>query len=114
MQLQPGMKAVVIGLGAAGLSTVRFLRNLGVQVAVSEKIPEDQMDAATLAYLRQEGILLETGGHTAGFLAGADCLVPGPGVPLNLPVIKQAQANGLPVAGECALAAGRIGRIRDR
>ena len=108
MRLQPGMKAVVIGLGAAGLSTVRFLRNLGVQVAVSEKNREEQMDAATLAYLREEGILLETGGHTKGFLEGADCLVPGPGVPLSLPVIKQAQALGVPVAGECALAAGRF------
>ena len=108
MQLQPGMKAVVIGLGAAGLSTVRFLRNLGVQVAVSEKNREEQMDAATLAYLQQEGIPLETGGHTAGFLEGAHCLVPGPGVPLNLPVIKEARALGLPVVGECALAAGKF------
>lgn len=108
MQLQSGMKAVVIGLGAAGLSTVRFLQNQGVRVTVSEKNREEQIDGATLAYLRQEGIALETGGHTEGVLARADWIVPGPGVPLNLPIIKRAQALGLPIVGECALAAGRF------
>lgn len=98
----------MIGLGAAGLSTVRFLQNQGVRVTVSEKIREEQIEGATLAYLRQEGIALETGGHTEGVLDGVDWIVPGPGVPLNLPIIKRAQALGLPLVGECALAAGRF------
>ncbi len=105
MQLKPGMQAVVIGLGAAGLSVVRHLRRLGIRVAVSEKSSFDQIDTTTRAFLQQEEVRLETGGHTEAFLVGADFVVPGPGVPLTLPVLKAARALGLPIVGECALAA---------
>jgi len=101
------MQAVVIGLGAAGLSTVRFLLRQGVRVAVSERGTLDQMDPEVLGFLQQAGIRLETGGHTSAFLAGADLIVPGPGVPLDLPIIQAAREQGIPVVGELALAAGR-------
>ena len=50
---------------------------------------------------------LETGGHSASFLAGADVVIPGPGVPLDLPMIQSAREQGIPVLGELALAAGQ-------
>jgi len=97
----------VIGLGAAGLSTVRFLLRQGVRVAVSERGTVDQIDSEAREFLQQAGIRLETGGHTPAFLSGADLIVPGPGVPLELPIIQAAREQGIPVVGELALAAGR-------
>lgn len=108
MRLHQGMQAVVIGLGAAGLSTVRFLLRQGVRVAVSERATADQIDPEALGFLQQSGIRLETGGHTPAFLAGADLIVPGPGVPLDLPIILAAREQRIPVVGELALAAGRF------
>ncbi|MBM9536029.1 UDP-N-acetylmuramoyl-L-alanine--D-glutamate ligase [Desulfobulbus alkaliphilus] len=108
MQLQSGMRAVVLGLGTAGLATVDFLLHRNLRVAVSDLRHREQIDAKVLAYLEEMDVPLETGGHTAAFCADADLLVPGPGVPLDLPVLRAAREQGLPVVGELALAAGRF------
>jgi UDP-N-acetylmuramoylalanine--D-glutamate ligase len=105
MHLSSGMRAVVLGLGAAGLSTVKFLLVRGVRVAVSDLRSDDQIDPEILAYLQRMEVPLETGGHTAAFCTETDILVPGPGVPLNQQVIRAARELGLPVLGELALAA---------
>jgi UDP-N-acetylmuramoylalanine--D-glutamate ligase len=110
IELNTGMKAVVVGLGKSGLAAVRYLHQQGLEVAVSECreaiSPEEQ------AVLVQCGIdlgtELETGGHTAAFFVDADLIVPSPGVPADLPVLVAARTRGVPVVGELALAAGRI------
>ena len=107
MQIRDGIQAVVIGLGAAGLSTVRYLVARGARVRVSDQRGLDRIDPVTVAWLQENGVGLEHGGHTAAFLAGADMVIPGPGVPLDLPVLQAARAQGLPILGELALAAGR-------
>lgn len=106
MQVRSGMQAAVIGLGAAGLSTVRYLLNRGVRVRVSDKRPLDQIEPSTVQWLHQAGVSMETGAHTDAVLTGADLVVPGPGVPLDQPILATARAQGLPILGELALAAG--------
>jgi len=101
------MQAVVIGLGAAGLSTVRYLLARGAVVKVSDRRSAAQIEPVTLDFLQQAGVAMETGGHTAAFLTGADLVIPGPGVPLDLPVLQSARQQGIPVFGELALAAGQ-------
>jgi UDP-N-acetylmuramoylalanine--D-glutamate ligase len=107
MLLKSGMQAVVIGLGTAGLSTVKYLLSRGVRVAISDRCNIDQIDPETLQFLQQAQVRLETGGHSAAFLAGADVVVPGPGVPLDLPILASVREQGIPVMGELALAAGQ-------
>jgi UDP-N-acetylmuramoylalanine--D-glutamate ligase len=107
MQITKGMQAVVIGLGAAGLSTVQYLLRQGVRVAVSDRRTAEQIAPDTVRFLEQSEVRLETGGHTAAFLAGADVVIPGPGVPLDSPIIGIARERGIPVLGELALVAGR-------
>ncbi|MGE4558956.1 MAG: UDP-N-acetylmuramoyl-L-alanine--D-glutamate ligase [Desulfobulbus sp.] len=103
------MNAVVIGLGTAGMSTVRDLLRLGLHVKVSDRRQPAEIDPETLNFLEQSGVVeLETGGHLPEFIEGADVVVPGPGVPLDLPVLAAARARGIPVCGELALAAGRF------
>jgi UDP-N-acetylmuramoylalanine--D-glutamate ligase len=106
MQLHSGMRAVVLGLGTAGFATVQFLLHRHLRVAVSDVRCREQIDAEILACLRSMEVELETGGHSAAFCTKADALVPSPGVPLDLPVLKAAREQGLPVVGELALAAG--------
>jgi UDP-N-acetylmuramoylalanine--D-glutamate ligase len=53
VQIQNGMQVVVIGLGAAGLSTVRYLLARGAQVKVSDRRTIDQIEPETLDFLRQ-------------------------------------------------------------
>lgn len=110
MQITKGTNCVVIGLGASGLAAVRFLHGLGLQVSVSDSRSEDQMDAVSLEELRKLGIAVETDGHTYDFIRNAQLIVPSPGVPLDLPVVVKAKREGKVIAGELALAAGRINR----
>ncbi|MCL2790561.1 MAG: UDP-N-acetylmuramoyl-L-alanine--D-glutamate ligase [Desulfobulbus sp.] len=107
MQIRDGLQAVVIGLGAAGLSTVRYLVARGVRVRVSDQGGLDRIEPATVAWLRQHDVELEHGGHTVAFLAGAGMVIPGPGVPLDLPVLQAARTQGILILGELALAAGQ-------
>ncbi|WP_457574203.1 UDP-N-acetylmuramoyl-L-alanine--D-glutamate ligase [Desulfolithobacter sp.] len=104
----PGTKAVVIGLGSSGLATVRFLRQLGASVVVSESRPVEALDRADLSLLDRLGVELESGGHTRKCLEDADLVVPSPGVPLDLDVLVFARERGIPVVGELALASGRL------
>ncbi|MGD9949336.1 MAG: UDP-N-acetylmuramoyl-L-alanine--D-glutamate ligase [Desulfobulbus sp.] len=108
MQLTKDMTAVVIGLGTAGLSTVRDLLRQGLRVKVSDRRRLAEIEAETQALLEQSGVELETGDHLPEFIKGADLVVPGPGVPLDLPVLLAAREQGIPICGELALAAGRF------
>lgn len=108
MRLTSDMRAVVIGLGKAGLATVDDLLRQGLRVKVSDRREREAIDAATLARLEQAGVELECGGHSLEFLHGADMVIPGPGVPLDLPVLVAAREQGITVCGELALAAGRF------
>ena len=108
MELKKDMQAVVIGLGSAGLSTVHDLLRLGLRVKVSDRRPLAEIDSETRSFLDRSGVELETGGHSPDFIKGADLVVPGPGVPLDLPVLAAAREQAIPLCGELALAAGRF------
>jgi len=108
MQLTSDMQAVVIGLGKAGLATVDDLLRQGLRVKVSDRRQRSAIDTAVLDRLKQAGVELECGGHSIDFICGADVVIPGPGVPLNLPVLVAARERGVTVCGELALAAGRF------
>lgn len=108
MQLKQGTRAVVIGLGTSGKAAVRFLHASGLEVSVSESGTRDMLNRDDCALLQELGVTIETGGHTREFFAGADLVVPSPGVPLDLPVLDFVRQRGTTIAGELALAAGRI------
>jgi len=108
VELRKGQHCSVIGLGTSGLAAVRYLHAAGAQVSVSESRPMELIDRHDLMLLQEMGVSIETGGHTDQFFSHAELVVPSPGVPLDLPVIRSARARGALVAGELALAAGRI------
>jgi len=102
--LKPQSHVVVVGLGASGLSAVRFLLPLGVRISVSEGGRLEDLAGDKVGWLREKGVFLETGGHSSELLASADCLLVSPGVPPALPALRAAAAKGIPLVGELALA----------
>lgn len=99
---------MVVGLGASGMAAVRFLHDQGLRVAVSESQPASNLGSADLAVLRELGVAWESGGHSCEFFRDAELIVPSPGVPLDLPVLREARERGVAIAGELAIAAGRL------
>jgi UDP-N-acetylmuramoylalanine--D-glutamate ligase len=108
MNLEEFSKALIIGLGRSGMSVLRFLSNLGMEVAVSESRSKERISRQELAELDQVGAKVEWGGHTDTLLEPGCLVVPSPGVSLDLDLLQRAQAMGCTVAGELALAAGRF------
>ena len=108
MELEQGKQYIVIGLGASGMAAIRYLHGLGLNVSVSEFRSSGRIDASELEGLRQLGIPFEIGGHTWDFIKKADLIIPSPGVPLTIPVLEKAREEGIAIAGELALAAGRF------
>ncbi len=99
LQIPP--QVVVVGLGKTGLSCVRFLVDLGVEVAVTDSRPHPP----GLQLLRDSlpDVAVFTGGFDSRVFAQAQMLVVSPGVPLNTPVIQAATAAAVPVVGDIEL-----------
>jgi UDP-N-acetylmuramoylalanine--D-glutamate ligase len=95
-------RVLVVGLGKSGLSAALFLRAHGARVTVS-----DTRSAVALAKeipaLLDAGIMVEAGGHGLLTFRRQDLIVVSPGVPMDTPEVKQAQAFGLTVIGALEL-----------
>src|ERR1700743_2851661 len=99
-----GKRALVVGLGKSGVASALFLAGRGAKVAVSDaKSPEQLRDEIPL--LLDHGISVETGQHGERTFRDQDLIVVSPGVPVEVPQLMHARANGIPVIGEVELAA---------
>ncbi len=101
-------RALVVGLGASGLSTARWLAARGWTVAVTDS----RRDPPGLEPLRRElpDVGLFLGGFAAEAFAQAELVVVSPGVPLSTPEVEAAQARGVPVVGDVELFARAVER----
>jgi UDP-N-acetylmuramoylalanine--D-glutamate ligase len=95
---------VVIGLGITGRAVVEALRAHGIGVTVVDDHPSDEL-RATAASLGVELLEAPTEHDLATALAGADALLPSPGVPDRHPAFVAAERAGVPVLSEFDLAA---------
>lgn len=90
--------SVVVGLGATGLSCVRYLASNGKPCIVVDS----RENPPQLESLRREfpDIEYQLGGFDAATLATAEQLIVSPGVSLKTPEIAAAIAAGVPVTGD--------------
>ncbi len=100
---------VVLGLGVTGRAVVRALRDHGADVTAVDDHPTDATRGAA-ASLGVELLESPSEQDLAELLAGADALLPSPGVPDRHPAFAAAERAGVPVMSEFDLA----GRWDDR
>jgi UDP-N-acetylmuramoylalanine--D-glutamate ligase len=105
-QTQKPSSAVIVGLGRTGLSCVRYLREHGWRLAVTDTRAEPPQLAA-LRELDPE-IPTRLGGLDAQLLDDALCVVVSPGVSLAEPFLAEARRRGLEVAGDIELFARAV------
>jgi len=99
--LEPGTRALVLGLGRTGLSSARYLDRKGLEVRVA-----DTRDAPPgLAALREQvpRADIRTGVFESTLLDGVAQVVISPGLSLREPVATEALSRGLPVVGDIEL-----------
>ncbi len=103
------MMYAVIGAGRSGRAVARLIleEKMG-SVLLSDSAPEPE--DREVAELRERGARFEFGGHSSDLLE-ADTLVISPGVPPGIPIVREAEAQGIPVTNEIEIA-GRVCRGR--
>jgi len=93
--------AVIVGLGATGLSSARYLRSHGWRLAVTDtRAAPPQLPALSAL---DANIPVRLGGLDAALLEGASCVVASPGVPLAAPIFAEARRRGLAIVGDIEL-----------
>ncbi len=107
-----GRHLLVIGLGATGVSCVRFLRSLGVRVSVADSRAQPPGVQAVAA--RYPEVAVTTGSLAPHLLGDADGVVVSPGVADDAPILQAARRRGLDVVSDVELFAQAIegGRVR--
>ncbi|MCE7872139.1 UDP-N-acetylmuramoyl-L-alanine--D-glutamate ligase [bacterium CPR1] len=95
-----GKRVAVLGMGKSGIALVRELKARGALPFISDQRSSEQLQQA-LEQLHD--VPHETGAHTDRVLE-QDMLVISPGISVHAPIVKQALARGLEVAGEVELA----------
>ena len=93
---------VVLGLARQGIAATRWLMEHGAQVTVSDAKPADQLHGPIEA-LRDLDVKLVLGGHPSSLLDDCDVLCLSGGVPIDLPIVLEAQQRGIPLTNDAQL-----------
>ena len=94
----------VFGLGKSGIAAAKKLALLGAKVTVTEVKPVSGIDPSALKEIQELKVDLEIGGHSSKSIRSADLIIVSPGVHLDIPVLEEAKAKGIPVISEIELA----------
>jgi UDP-N-acetylmuramoylalanine--D-glutamate ligase len=94
-------KVAVFGAGKSGVAAANFLALRGETVVVTDSRPEGELPLAASLDPRVERAF---GGHPPGVLAGADLVVLSPGIPADIPPLREAAARSIPIISEIELA----------
>ncbi|MBU1488054.1 UDP-N-acetylmuramoyl-L-alanine--D-glutamate ligase, partial [bacterium] len=96
-------QVLVLGLGRSGAAACRLLKVKGAAVVGWDQKEEEDLSREALS-LREEGVSLKLGGQPKDLVGATDILVVSPGLPLSLPVFKEARERGIPIISEIELA----------
>ena len=106
-----GKEIVIVGMARSGMAAAEFLWKRGVRVTLSDNRPAAALESE-IRFLKERNIRHETGGHSAELFDSADLIVVSPGVPLSLPVLRQAAQTGKTLISEIELASRYLrGRV---
>ncbi len=94
------MRVTVLGAARSGKAVSRLLKSAGARVFLSERSRARDTDRDFVEELRIES---EFGGHSSRVL-DAEMIVVSPGVPSNIPVLRQARTLGIAICSEVEVA----------
>jgi UDP-N-acetylmuramoylalanine--D-glutamate ligase len=92
---------VIIGAARQGLALARYLIRHNAAVRINDhRSPEQLQDARHALADLGDRVQWTFGGHPLSLLENCDLLCLSGGVPLNLPLVKAAQASGIPLSND--------------
>ena len=94
---------LVLGAGASGIGASWVLAQVGAHVVLNDYKPVT-LPTAEEERLVAAGVEIITGRQDESLLDGVDRIVISPGISLDIPIVKAAQAHGIDVVSEVELA----------
>ncbi|MCP4632337.1 MAG: UDP-N-acetylmuramoyl-L-alanine--D-glutamate ligase [candidate division Zixibacteria bacterium] len=88
----------VLGMARSGMALSLLLKKYGSKVLLSES-KNNEIIAQSRAEMTAAGIMCEVGGHTSQVL-NSDFIAISPGIPMDIDILEQARAQGIPVFSE--------------
>ncbi|GAW28793.1 UDP-N-acetylmuramoyl-L-alanine--D-glutamate ligase [Carboxydocella sp. ULO1] len=98
---------LVVGMAKSGVAVARFAREAGARVTVCDAKSREELGEKA-AELEQAGVRVVAGSYPRVSRQEYDLVVPSPGVPLTVPPVAEAMAEGIPVFSEIELASRYI------
>lgn len=96
-------KVLVIGAARSGLAAAKIAKKFGASVILSDAKAEQDINF-DFGELRGLGIELSFGKQTEELLSGVDLIIVSPAVPIKIPLLKAATAQGIQIISEVELA----------
>lgn len=96
-----GKKVLVIGMAKSGYEASKLLHRLGAEVTVNDG--NDLSNDAHAKDLEDLGISVVSGAHPLALLDEAPIIFKNPGIPYTVPIIQEAQKQGLKILTEVEL-----------
>jgi len=97
-----GLTVTVVGIARSGVGASLLLKGKGASVRATDSRDDEEV-IRNACLLRDNGIAVETGRHTASFVKGSDLMVVSPGVERGSSMIRCAEEAGIPVISELEL-----------
>jgi UDP-N-acetylmuramoylalanine--D-glutamate ligase len=97
-----GKKITVVGLGRSGIGAANLLSELGADVTVTDRKPEEEL--TDFRKKLNPSIRLSLGSHPEDLFVSAEMIVISPGVPLSVLPLSKVKEKGIPIIGELELA----------
>jgi UDP-N-acetylmuramoylalanine--D-glutamate ligase len=98
--LLSGRQVVVMGFGRQGQSLARWLPTIGARVVVTDRRPQDDIDADLREF---PGVRFVLGDHPLELLEGTDMVCVSGGVPLDQPFVQEASNRRIAVTNDAQL-----------
>lgn len=99
-----GVTAAVVGAARQGVALSRFLLRRGARVVLTDRQPLEQLAEAQRALAdyanSPEHLRWVCGGHPLELLDGVEVLFLSGGVPLDIPLVREAQRRGIPISND--------------
>jgi len=94
-----GKRVLILGAARQGLALTRYLLAQGAVVTLNDKRSSEQLKAS-MESLKHEQLTWVTGEHPMELLDTAEMVCLSGGVPLDLPIVREAAARGLPLSND--------------
>ncbi len=97
-----GSRPLVVGLARSGIAASKLLLAHGGQVRGVDRRRAEELEG-TVRELRDLGVELRFGSTDPRELEGRNLVVVSPGVPMDLPLLTEAERRGIPIVAEVEL-----------